>query len=246
MRVIISTWGISWEGIYEILFPGASVPSPCKPYYERGKSSLRVDLAALDYEADDITPDSLESSSSRSQELRDFEVYNRTTLPLLVEASLRPIIESQIAPMGEMVIDIVRTCQSTVARNFNLLIAPTSSVGDRTPPPLEITPSVEAAERTHEESPQTLLDGTTRKSPDFFHEPPHLGAEASASSLSSTYHYRNLAGRQTLDLDFRYESSSVPCSCTCHDHSDTLKTANSKKLSNCAPDFPLMKSLRSL
>ena len=30
MRLITETWGISWEGIYEILFPGAPVPSPCE------------------------------------------------------------------------------------------------------------------------------------------------------------------------------------------------------------------------
>ena len=30
MRMITDTWGISWEGIYEILFPGEPVPSPCE------------------------------------------------------------------------------------------------------------------------------------------------------------------------------------------------------------------------
>ena len=30
MRLITETWGISWEEIYEILFPGAPVPSPCE------------------------------------------------------------------------------------------------------------------------------------------------------------------------------------------------------------------------
>ena len=30
MRIITDTRGITWEGIYEILFPGAHVPSPCK------------------------------------------------------------------------------------------------------------------------------------------------------------------------------------------------------------------------
>ena len=30
MRRISDTWGVSWEGIYEILFPGAPVPIPCK------------------------------------------------------------------------------------------------------------------------------------------------------------------------------------------------------------------------
>ena len=30
MRLITETWGVSWEGIYEVLFPGAPVPSPCE------------------------------------------------------------------------------------------------------------------------------------------------------------------------------------------------------------------------
>ena len=32
MRMITETRGISWDGIFEILFPGAPVPSPCKCY----------------------------------------------------------------------------------------------------------------------------------------------------------------------------------------------------------------------
>ena len=27
----ISAWGVSWEKIYEILFPGREIPSPCEP-----------------------------------------------------------------------------------------------------------------------------------------------------------------------------------------------------------------------
>ena len=30
MRLMTDTWGASWEDIYEILFPGAPVPSPCE------------------------------------------------------------------------------------------------------------------------------------------------------------------------------------------------------------------------
>ena len=32
MRMITDTRGITWEGIYEILFPGAPIPSPCSSY----------------------------------------------------------------------------------------------------------------------------------------------------------------------------------------------------------------------
>lgn len=30
IRLITDTWGVSWDGIYEILFPGAPIPSPCE------------------------------------------------------------------------------------------------------------------------------------------------------------------------------------------------------------------------
>lgn len=35
MRMITETWGVSWEGIYEILFPGAPIPSACKCNHDR-------------------------------------------------------------------------------------------------------------------------------------------------------------------------------------------------------------------
>ena len=30
MDQILGRWGATWEGIYEIIFPGARVPDPCK------------------------------------------------------------------------------------------------------------------------------------------------------------------------------------------------------------------------
>ena len=30
MDRILGKWGVTWEGIYEIIFPGAPVPIPCK------------------------------------------------------------------------------------------------------------------------------------------------------------------------------------------------------------------------
>lgn len=34
-RLIGGTYGITWEGIYEIIWPGAPVPSPCKLHRSR-------------------------------------------------------------------------------------------------------------------------------------------------------------------------------------------------------------------
>lgn len=42
MRMITDTRGVSWEGIYEILFPGAPIPSPCKCNHERVHRTIQV------------------------------------------------------------------------------------------------------------------------------------------------------------------------------------------------------------
>lgn len=42
MRLITESWGVSWEGIYEILFPGAPVPSPCKYIREGAQEHCQV------------------------------------------------------------------------------------------------------------------------------------------------------------------------------------------------------------
>ncbi|KAL8821639.1 MAG: hypothetical protein Q9191_007267, partial [Dirinaria sp. TL-2023a] len=63
-------------------------------------------------------------------ELADFEAYNRTELPRLVEANLQTLVNAEILPLEEslkrMLVDIVRRCQSTVAQNYDR-IHPASS-----------------------------------------------------------------------------------------------------------------------
>ena len=62
------------------------------------KNPFEADLIS-DYEAEEAYAENVEPSSPRSEELRNFETYNRTALPLLVEANLRAIVDSQIAPI---------------------------------------------------------------------------------------------------------------------------------------------------
>lgn len=197
-------------------------------------------LIILDYDADDLTLGNLESPSPRSQELRDFEAYNRTTLPLLVEANLRAIVESQVAPIEErvraMVVDIVRTCQSTVARNFHLMVAPNLSADDQTAPSTQPTASAEAAIQPQEDAAQAFLDDSGRKSLDFFREPPHLNAEA---GFSFSGPISSVGGSQDPNSDSGYSSLPCSCSCSCHDYSNTWNTANGKELSSCSLDLQL-------
>lgn len=42
MRLITETWGVSWEQIYDILFPGAPIPSPCKCTNEKALEFSQV------------------------------------------------------------------------------------------------------------------------------------------------------------------------------------------------------------
>ena len=209
---------------------------------EELKKSFRADLIILDYEADEISAETVGPSSPRSEELRNFETYSRTALPILVEAQLRAIVESQFAPIGErvrsMVVDIVRTSQSTVARNFNLMIASTFSADDRTQPHSQTVTQAEIGVHTREVPARLTMNDTADNPLDLYREPPHLNAEASATTLGSA---SSVTGTQNLSSDSGYSSTPNSCGCFCHGYSNTWNTANSKKLSNCAPPFPLMK-----
>ena len=199
-----------------------------------------------DYEADEVGAENVEPSSPRSEELRSFETYNRTALPILVEAHLRAIVEAQIAPIEErvreMVVEIVRTCQSTVARNFALMITPTSA-DDRTQPHSQTVTLADLGTNTRQEPARTSGDDGADHPSELYREPPHLNAEASATSLGPV---SNVQECPTLSSDSGYSSIPNSCACFCHDYSNTWNTANSKKLSDCAPDSQLMKCFRSL
>ena len=202
---------------------------------------LKSDIVALDYQEDDLSLESLEPSSSRSQELRDFDTYNRTTLPLLVEANLRAIVESQIAPIEErvraMVVDIVRTCQLTVARDYQLTIAPASLANDRTQPSNQTIASAESSGQTDREPIQTPWYRTAGL--DSFHEPPHANAEASASLPGPTHNHSSATESQNSNSDSGYSSLGFTCSCSCHDHPNPPNTPDGKKFSTCAPILQL-------
>ena len=203
---------------------------------EEHRKPVKSDLAILDYEVDDHPPESLEPSSPRSRELRDFEIYNRTTLPLLVEANLRAIVESQVAPIEErvraMVVDIVRTCQSTVARNYHLTISKTSSAKNRMRSSSPATAAAETTVPTIVEPAQEAVNDATGNSLDFFREPPHLNAEASASVPGPVYNHTDFTEYQNPSSDSGYGSLQERCGCFCHDYSNAWNTENSEDPSN--------------
>ena len=186
-----------------------------------------------DYETDDITLENLEPVSPRSQGLRDFENYSQTALPLLVEANLRAIVETQNAPIEErvraMFVNIVRTCQSTVARNFHLTVSQPSSANGRMQSSSQTIAPAETNVHTRTERGNSSRDDTTDDSLDFSREPPHLNAEVSAPFLGPL---GNVTGSQGPNSDSGFESSPFSCACSCHDYSNTWNVANGKKFPN--------------
>ena len=203
-------------------------------------------LSMLDYEADEMTPANSQPTSPPSQELRDFDHYNRTTLPLLVEANLRAIVEPQIAPIEErvraIVVDIVRTCQSTVAQNFHTRFAPTSSANDPTQSsPQAIAPN-RTAGSTPEEAAESGINDATGNHLDFFQEPPHLTAGARASlPVPTMYNHNDITRNQNENSDSGYGSLPVACNCSCHDYPSTWNLDGEDK-SICASNLQLIRS----
>ena len=189
-------------------------------------------ISALDYEAQNLATGFFEPPSPGSKELRDFEVYNRTTLPLLVEANLRAIVEAQVAPIEErvrtMVVDIVRTCQSTVARNFHLTIAPSSSVHDRTLPSFQSLFSNENTAHTHEEPVHGSAYDSAGNSLNFFQEPSPINTEASASLPTPMYDQSGSINPQSGSQDSGYGTLPDCCDCHCH-HDSTIGNMTSGK-----------------
>lgn len=212
------------------------------------RNTVKSDLAGSDYEAEDLGLENFETCSPRSQVLRDFESYNRTNLPLLVESQLRGIVESQIAPIEErvraMVVDIVRTCQSTVARNFHLTISPTSSANDRMrlssqesayqASSSQVIASTGTPEHRLPESAQMAVNDTADSSLDFLRAPLPLNAGNGASLPVPALDWSSVTGQQGESMDSGYGNLSDNCDCSCHGYSNAWNTANGEKpLQSC-------------
>ena len=208
----------------------------------------KSDIVATDYEEDDTSLETRGPSSPQSQELRDFDIYNRAHLPLLVEASLRAIVAPQLAPIEEhlraLVVGLVRTCQSTVARNFQLMVAPAPLANERTQSSNQTVASTESAGQTDGEPMQTFGSGTAGM--EFFCEAPHVDAEASSSLPGPMYNHGSVTSNQNSNSDSGYFSLPFSCSCSCHDYSSPSITASGKKPSTCGTKLQLMQIKRRL
>jgi hypothetical protein len=124
-----------WKEIYQILFPGEMVPSPCKScdhhivlldslemyifrplnHQKYWKQKLTQILVFEEIQEDIIqTPD--------SQELADYEQYCRRELPRVFRASLEEIVNNNTQPLEEQLrsqlMDLIRDAQDQVFSGY--------------------------------------------------------------------------------------------------------------------------------
>ena len=141
---------------------------------------------STDFEAQVQLPESFAPSSPATQELEEFEAYNRRALPRLVEANLQAMVNTEMVPLEEnlrrLLVDIVRRCQSTVAENFRVT-RPSKRVSPNSPQqpsPQAISPLPTGGEKFFTDS-QLLAPTVAGTTSGFFEEPPHMHVEAGPS-----------------------------------------------------------------
>ena len=160
-----------------------------------------------------------QSISSPSSDLRNFETYNRTTQPLLVEASLRAVVNVEVAPIEErlrtLVVNIVRNCQATVAQNFELLNnRPTIAGVPRQTSSNENLPQVAEEESSGRE--EGTGGGADTHGPNLFVEPPHLNGDI-VTSVPVVSNYLTCQNKHLARIsDSGYGLHSNSCGCSCH------------------------------
>ena len=157
------------------------------------------------------------SSSPQSQESQSFEAYNRRVLPQLVEASLSAAISTDLAPVEErvraLVGDILRTCQSTVFRNFQRMSAINSPKPDATASP---TPFFSHPVSTNER--ENAFASV------FYQEPPHLNSDEGITTFEFTSENNVPIPAKSQISDSGYESPSKGCECSCHQAPSNLSS----------------------
>ena len=228
---IFSTRGPTWEKIYEILFPGAPIPSPCKPYCSMSGVFTDRKSHLTDFEAQVQLPESFPPPSPATQELEEFEAYNRRALPRLVEANLQAMVDTKMVPIEEdlrrLLVDIVRRCQSIVAESFRVTRSPRKVMTD--------SPQQSSSQAISPLPPrgETLLTDSQLLAPTiadttlgFFEEPRHVHVEAGPSCPRLPEGTDRLEPPQNQFTDSGYGGFPEACDCDCHLVSEIDDTVN--------------------
>ena len=154
-----------------------------------------------------------------------------TALPVLVDANLQGIVSAEMAPIEEnlrqLLVDIVRRCQSTVAQNFQQMKGMRSDASNST--------QCSAAQITAGKMPVRDANIAERQisSPEipnsptlFYQEPPHVTVEAGAELPCGTQKKLFVDAESS---DSGYGSMDHICHCNCHlkNHPDFMMSGMS-------------------
>ena len=148
-----------------------------------------------------------------------FEAYNRTTLRL-VEERLRAVFDEEVAPIEERVrtrfVDIVRDCQATAARDFELSNSQSGIIRE----PRQASPYGTRLPRIVEERSsgreEDSGEGAGVHRPNSFVEPQHLDEGMIMSAPVASNYPSNQDTTLARTSDYTYGSYSDPCECSCH------------------------------
>lgn len=227
--LIASRHGANWNHIFSILFPGREpIPSPCKNLAAQTRKV--VDSSPIDYEASNNSTQEAASLSPDSQNLETFDVRRTIELPTAIEAELRIITNTELAPVEAglrlQVEDIVRRCLARLAASP----LPTREKTAGSEIPQEVAspildqantrsylPPPVIASQSHQAS-VTSNASTTYYPPalNFYEEPPYL-----APNIPSPMPYLPFPMDMPVPSvhpysDSGYESSQSACHCYCH------------------------------
>ncbi len=230
MDLIDSSWGASWEDIYDILFPGAPIPSPCR--YSLGVFVSLLDLMQLetDYEVDNKVSEMTALGLSVSLGFEEFDAYARRELPQMLEARLRAEMNSNRAPIAQalraLLAEILPSCQSMVAENSRSIRGLRTGTlkmpqGSSSPGIHPVLSGADALLRDWELPPLT----TTQRHTDFTRQSPHVDIEGIAPTEQTKHGTGSQQNDQGQLAYSAYEVSMLSCICACH--------------SNCHLDQPL-------
>jgi hypothetical protein len=195
-------------------------------------------------------------SSPSSQDLADYEVYARTELPRLVEATLEALIQAETEPLEEklkpLLVGIVRDCQSTLGRRWSLIkdtrsASASSSVsiqhrasGDPIGPQGCQSSSMQTG-ITETRGPLQDIIATSTIVEASYQEPPLLGPEES-STTAEAFEKSHNASKQSIGhqvaSDSGYGTLLSEYLCLCDQLCDQLLDFSSHTITTEQAHFP--------
>ena len=110
LKLISSQWGATWGNIYEILFPGATVPdNPCVSPNTSGQSDIADE--STDVETMQCSLCDHDSVSIENRLLQDLNAFSQAKF----EHRARAMLDDEMAPMEEELkkrfVDMISRCQ---------------------------------------------------------------------------------------------------------------------------------------